>query len=247
MKKKTTTKSKATKKGVKTQSFSNGFAGSNQQAKTQYEAAKEAAVSYAVDVIVNPEDHLDAVESTIDDFLAGFEYAQHTPKESNDFVRWIEEILLNEGPKAAITYLECLANKGNADAAYFLSKLYLEGDAVEKNVKKGVKYLQFAANFGNIHAMEEIAESYLTCANNEDDRQTAFDLYHALALKENAEAEMILSYFYMVGYGCEANEKLAYIWHLKARVDNFDETKVIEALYKSEDFNLKIIENDYEH
>lgn len=123
-----------------------------------------------------------------------------------------------------------VADNGNSDAAYYLAKLYLEGDVVKKNAQKGVMYLQKAADLGNTKAMMEIAVSIMQNGHDEEDAEMAFGMFHDIAMKGNAEAEMVLSCFYLIGYGCEENKTLADMWHLKARIDDFDETKVFEIL-----------------
>ena len=76
----------------------------------------------------------------------------------------------------------------------------------------------------------EIAVSIMQNGNDEEDAEMVFGMFHDIAMKGNAEAEMIISYFYLTGYGCEDNKTLADMWHLKARIDDFDETKVFEIL-----------------
>jgi hypothetical protein len=46
-----------------------------------------------------------------------------------------------------------------------------------------------------------------------------------------------------MGYGCEENKILADMWHLKARIDDFDETKVFEIL-GTNNFNN---DNDFDY
>ena len=106
----------------------------------------------------------------------------------------------------------------------------MEGDIVKKNAHKGVMYLQNAADLGNTKAMMEIAVSIMQNGNDEEDAEMVFGIFHDIAMKGNAEAEMVLSCFYLIGYGCEENKTLADMWHLKARIDDFDETKVFEIL-----------------
>lgn len=145
-------------------------------------------------------------------------------------IQIIEEKVMLGKTKDAIKFVQGLADKGNSDAAYYLAKLYLEGDVVKKNAQKGVMYLQKAADLGNTKAMMEIAVSVMQNGHDEEDAEMAFGMFHDIAMKGNAEAEMVLSCFYLIGYGCEENKTLADMWHLKARIDDFDETKVFEIL-----------------
>jgi len=142
----------------------------------------------------------------------------------------VEEKVMSGKTKDAVKFIQELADNGNSDAAYYLAKLYLEGDVVKKDGHKGAMYLQKAADLGNTKAKMEIAISILRCGNDDRDAEMAFGLFHDIAMKGNAEAAMVLACFYIKGYGCEKNKTLADLWHLKARVDDFDETKVIEIL-----------------
>lgn len=147
-------------------------------------------------------------------------------------IQIIEEKVMMGNTKDAIKLIQGLADNGDSDAAYYLAKLYLEGDVVKKNIHKGVMLLQKAADLGNTKAMMEIAVSIMQNGNDEEDADMVFGMFHDMAMKGNAEAEMIISYFYLTGYGCEECKTLADMWHLKARIDDFDETKVFEILGK---------------
>jgi hypothetical protein len=142
----------------------------------------------------------------------------------------VEEKVLSGNTKDAIKIIQDLADNGNSDAAYYLAKLYLEGDVVKKNPHKGAEYLLKAADLGNTNAKMEIAVSILRNGNDDKDAEMAFEMFHDIAMTENAEAAMVLACFYIKGYGCEKNKTLADMWHLKARIDDFDENKVFDML-----------------
>ena len=154
----------------------------------------------------------------------------------------VEEKVMSGKTKDTIKLIQGLADNGDSDAAYYLAKLYQEGDVVEENFKTSAKYLQMAADFGNTKAMMELAQYGYMCAKSEFDREEVFDWFHKAALSGNSEAEMIISYLYLMGYGCEENKILADMWHLKARIDDFDETKVFEILGTNNNFN----DSDYD-
>ena len=158
-------------------------------------------------------------------------------------IQIIEEKVMMGNTKDAIKLIQGLADNGDSDAAYYLAKLYQEGDVVEENFKTSAKYLQMAADLGNTKAMMEIAQYGYMCAKSEFDREEVFDWFHKAALSGNSEAEMIISYLYLMGYGCEENKILADMWHLKARIDDFDETKVFEIL-GTNNFNN---DNDFDY
>ena len=147
-------------------------------------------------------------------------------------IQIIEEKVMLGKTKDAIKLIQGLADNGDSDAAYYLAKLYLEGDVVKKNIHKGVMLLQKAADLGNTKAIMEIAQYGYMCAKSEFDREEVFEWFHKAALSGNPEAEMIISYFYLTGYGCVE----------KARVDEFDESKVFEIMDMNNNFN----DSDYD-
>lgn len=157
-------------------------------------------------------------------------------------IQIIEEKVMLSKTKDAIKFIQGLADNGNSDAAYYLAKLYQEGDVVKENFKTSAKYLQMAADLGNTKAIMEIAQYGYMCAKSEFDREEVFEWFHKAALSGNPEAEMIISYFYLTGYGCVVNKTLADMWHLKARVDEFDESKVFEIMDMNNNFN----DSDYD-
>jgi len=159
-------------------------------------------------------------------------------------IQVIEENVLSGKTQDAVKIIQDLVENGNSNAAYYLAKLYLEGDVVKKNAHKGVEYLLKAADLGNTKAKMEIAVSILRNGNDERDAERAFEMFHDIAMKGNAEAEMVLSCLYFKGYGCEVNKTLADMWHLKARIDDFDETKVFEIMGLDNSMNEN--DNDYD-
>jgi TPR repeat protein len=159
----------------------------------------------------------------------------------------IEEKVMLGKTKDAIRFIQELSDNGNSDAAYYLAKLFLEGDVIKKNAHKGVEYLLKAADFGNTKAKMEIAVSILRNGNDERDAEKAFEMFHDIAMKGNAEAEMVLSCLYFKGYGCEVNKTLADMWHLKARIDDFNENKVFEILGMRDSMNDNDFDNDFEN
>lgn len=157
----------------------------------------------------------------------------------------IEEKVMLGKTKDAIRFIQELSDNGNSDAAYYLAKLFLEGDVIKKNAHKGVEYLLKAADLGNTKAKMEIAVSILRNGNDERDAERAFEMFHDIAMKGNAEAEMVLSCLYFKGYGCEVNKTLADMWHLKARIDDFNENKVFEILGMRDSMNDNDFDNDF--
>ncbi len=71
---------------------------------SQNEAAK-IAIDYAVEEVVDPDNHEDAVLGTAFDFLSGYEYARNTRNKSVNYMEIIEEVMLSKGVKAALDLL----------------------------------------------------------------------------------------------------------------------------------------------
>ena len=196
---------------------------------SQYEAAK-IAIDYAVEEVVDPEKHEDAVLGTAFDFLSGFEHARNTQNKSVYFMEIIEEVMLSKGVKAALAYCEDFAEGGNADAAYFLAETYLKGDICRQNEDKGASYLFLAAKLGNPEAQVRLGSFGLREESSEEERKLVFDLFHEAALQGHPEAEMIMSILYHIGYACRKNEKLANMWGLKANIDKCDHEAVLSIM-----------------
>lgn len=178
---------------------------------SQYDAAK-TAIDYAVKEVVDPDNHEDAVLGTAFDFLSGFEYARNTQNKSVNFMEIIEEVMLSKGVKAALSYCEDFAEGGDADAAYFLAETYLKGDVCRQNEDKGASYMLLAAKLGNPEAQVRLGTFGLREESSEEERMIVFGLFHEAALKGHPEVEMIMSFFYHIGYACKKNQRLSNMW-----------------------------------
>lgn len=139
-----------------------------------------------------------------------------------NFMSCAELKMNSSGLKAATDYMEEIANNGNANAAYFLSLLYFEGEICKQNLKKGAHYLKLAALNGHADAQLEIGVSAFHRYESEEEKANSFYWIHEAALNGLPEAEFILGFFYSNGFGCKLNKKLGQMWMKKAQVDNFD-------------------------
>ena len=194
---------------------------------TSFESVKKA-IDYAVEEVVDPENHEDAVLGTAFDFLSGYKLAQNEKKhgEGNNFMEIVEQIMLSDGTKAALQKMESMAKEGDGNIAFLLAEIYNDGKVCRKNAEEGAMFMLRAAELGHPIAKMRLGTSFLRHAKQEVDKKYAFDLFHDVALQNNGEAEMILSFMYHTGYGCKKNNKLAELWAAKAFQDSFNEEEV---------------------
>ena len=139
-----------------------------------------------------------------------------------NFMKGVEDVLLCKGTKAALAYAKECAEGGDSDAAYFLAETYAKGNVCPMNGKNAAKYLTLAAEMNNPEALVRLGAIGYKCSETEEERAKVFDAFHRAALQSHPEAEMVLSFFYHTGYGCESNETLANMWEVKANNDKFD-------------------------
>ncbi len=197
---------------------------------SQYETAK-AAIDYAVKEVIDPDSHEDAVLSTAIDFFSGYAHAKAEKDKHVYFMEIVEKIALSKGVKAALDYCKDLAEGGNADAAYFLAETYLKGNVCNQDYEKGAKYLCVAAKLGHVEALVRCGSfGYCSETTDEDEQTEIFDYFHQAALQGHAEAEMAISGFYQMGYGCKQNKKLAGMWGLKANIDKCDKKTLLSIM-----------------
>ena len=151
---------------------------------------------------------------------AASEYAEGL--KITNFMKGVEDVLLCKGTKAALAYAKECAEGGDSDAAYFLAETYAKGNVCPMNGKNAAKYLTLAAEMNNPEALVRLGAIGYKCSETEEERAKVFDAFHRAALQSHPEAEMVLSFLYHTGYGCESNETLANMWEVKANNDKFD-------------------------
>lgn len=218
--------------GAKAKERMNAFIETFGLKPSQYKAAK-IALNYAVEEVVDPDNHEDAVLRTAFDFFTGYEFATDSEKKSS-FMGTIEEVMFSKGTKVALDYLAGFAEEGNADATYLLAEIYLRGELCQQDQSKGFKYLQLAMEQGSAKALVRFASIGMHVTHergvNEEDENAIINPIREAALMGHPEAEMILSLLYHSWYEDEGTENIASLWKLKASIDGFDQEKVLELM-----------------
>lgn len=142
--------------------------------------------------------------------------------------------LYSEGMKALNTFdyetafekFAQSANKGNIDATYYLSKFYLMGWGVEKNIPKALELIKYSADAGHAEACNLLADWYIWGSpdkevNIEIDEERGLHYLIAAAEKGNADAQFSIGDLYYNGNcGLNANPEEAFKWYLKSAQQN---------------------------
>ena len=104
--------------------------------------------------------------------------------------------------------------KDNAESMYVLGCFYMDGNQVEKNLKKGTKYLATAYQKGHEQSFEKLSSTY-----NKD--------LEKIAKKGDKRAQIALAKCYLNGIGVDKNKKKAskLLVKLKEDADYGEEAK----------------------
>ncbi len=109
-----------------------------------------------------------------------------------------------------------LADEGDATAAYYLGKMYANGEGVEKNDQKAIEYYQKAESAYNIDAAYELAEILLNdSADSEDEKfENGLKYLKRAAYAGQPNALFQLGEFYEKGNGVPQDYKNAFGFYL---------------------------------
>ena len=119
----------------------------------------------------------------------------------------------NTDINTVIYYYELASRQGLADASSALSKLYIDGDFIDKNVKKAAQYLKLAAEQGNIDAMVEYSKALI--AGNWFDEEIETNISQAFmwltkaSRYDHPEGTFFLGKMYLAGLSVEKNDQKA--------------------------------------
>ncbi len=144
----------------------------------------------------------------------------------------------NAKTQKQIENIEICRQEGNVDAAVLLSKMYANGDIVEKNHLKAIEIVKELAKSGNSNAMIQVADLY-SCYNKYNDYDKAEELYKK-AINSGGDysekAKIELARFYMRKYYNTKESKYIdlYIDWLKkiAHEGNIDAMHLLASEYK---------------
>lgn len=101
-------------------------------------------------------------------------------------------------------------------AAYAIATWYLHGKFVEKNIKKGTKYLKIAAKNKVPLALYDLAISYEKGLGIKKNKRKAFKCYLKAVLEGEKKSIFEVGRCYYYGIGVKKDKKIANIWLEKA-------------------------------
>ncbi len=120
----------------------------------------------------------------------------------------------------SVAWYTTAAEQGDATAQDKLGMLYLNGDEVKSNYKKGFDLLNKAAQQNNIQAQLHLAFAYEMGIGTKTNAQDAFHWYLKAANLGNAKAQYKVADMYQSGTGISKDLTQANAWYQKASSQN---------------------------
>lgn len=124
--------------------------------------------------------------------------------------------------KAIYNYQKA-GEQGHLEAYYSIGVMYFEGCRAipEKDLGKGLEWLEKAAEIGSENALRYLADIYLNGKEGiEIDLEKAFKYNESAAQKNNAKAQCQLAKMYYQGIHVKQDYKSAFLWYEKAAKQN---------------------------
>lgn len=112
------------------------------------------------------------------------------------------------------------AEKGDAQAEYFLAKHYAKGDGVPQNFAKAAEYMQQAAQQGVAFAQNDLGAFYAKGLGVKRDFAEAAKWYRKAAEQGDALAQFSMGRIYSLGRGVPQDMQEAIRWFKKAAEQN---------------------------
>jgi TPR repeat protein len=122
------------------------------------------------------------------------------------------ESYLKKNFKLALIHWKFLAEKGHANAQYFLGIMYLNGQGTEINLTEAAYWFQASAEQGDVGAQYLIGEMNLKGMGLAQDYQKAGAWFKKAAEKDYPDAQYRLGEWYAEGKGGDKNLILSYVW-----------------------------------
>ena len=133
----------------------------------------------------------------------------------------------------ALGNLEPLAEKGNAQAAYWLGQMYDEGLGVKKNANTAITWFRKAAEGGWPDAKLRLGEIYFNGTDELQDFKKARKWLKQAALEGYARAQLDLGQLYAKGWGGKQDRVQAYVWYeFAAKQGNYEAQRSRDGLLK---------------
>jgi uncharacterized protein len=109
--------------------------------------------------------------------------------------------------------IKTLGEQGNAKAQHNLGAMYLNGQGVEKDVEKALRWFKLAAEQGLVVAQHNLGTLYLQGADSmPPDPIEAAHWFTKAAMYGDPRSQYSLGALYFEGLGVEKNLEKAYIW-----------------------------------
>ena len=186
----------------------------------------------------------------LDDYLSG-----KTPIDAEGAYKWGE--MLSNGTfavghgqgyynrtdyKLAFEFYKMAAEKGHAEAQYYLGSCYENGYRVGQDYKQAILWYTKAAEQGNADAQLRLGYMYYTGREVGQDYKQAILWYTKAAERGNASAQYYLGVMYENGLGVEQDYKQAVVWYRKsAEQGDADAQFCLGVMYS----NNKGVEKDF--
>lgn len=124
--------------------------------------------------------------------------------------------IVPKDPEISLKWFEKASKQGHAKALYYLGSFYLDGIAIEKNIKKGLELLEESVSKG-FHEAEHLL-GLLFYSGKEDslgnkiakDYLTAFKWFEKSSYKGNIRSFYYLGVMHLYGFGTEQNTKIGF-------------------------------------
>ena len=133
--------------------------------------------------------------------------------------------------KEALAKIQPAAEKGNAQAAYWMGQMYENGLGVKMDAGTALTWYQKAAEGGWADAKFKLGEIYFTGTEDLQDFAKARKWLEQSAHDGNSRAQLDLGRLYANGWGGDKDEIQAYIWYeFAAKQDNYEAVHLRDQL-----------------
>jgi TPR repeat protein len=135
--------------------------------------------------------------------------------------------------KEALAKIQPAADKGNAQAAYWMGQMYENGLGVKTDAGTALTWYQKAAEGGWADAKFKLGEIYFTGTEDLQDFKKARKWLGEAARDGNSRAQLDLGRLYANGWGGDKDQVQAYVWYeFAAKQGNLEAQHLRDGLLK---------------